>query len=48
MGAGGTPAHEGFEQWALLDQVLATPTWTDVRDLAVRHPVLLTVGLARA
>jgi CHAT domain-containing protein/tetratricopeptide (TPR) repeat protein len=42
MGAGGTSGHEGFEQWALLDQVLATPAWTDVRDLAVRHPVLLT------
>jgi CHAT domain-containing protein len=42
MGAAGTSAHEGSEQWALLDQVLAKPTWTDVRYLAVRHSVLLT------
>jgi CHAT domain-containing protein/tetratricopeptide (TPR) repeat protein len=42
MGAADTPADEGVELGAFLDRALALESWTEVRDLAVRHPVLLT------
>jgi hypothetical protein len=42
MGASGIPGQEGVELEALLDLVLAVRSWTEVRDLAVRHPALLT------
>ena len=42
MGAAATPADEGVELGAFLDLALALESWTEVRDLAVRHPVLLT------
>jgi hypothetical protein len=43
MGASDIPGQEGVELEALLDLVLAVRSWTEVRDLAVRHPALLTV-----
>src|ERR1700726_1220501 len=42
MGAADISGDEGVELGALLDLVLAVPSWTEVRDLAVRHPALLT------
>lgn len=42
LGPADISGREGVELGALLDLVLAVPSWTEVRDLAVRHPALLT------
>jgi hypothetical protein len=39
---GNTRARKGEELTELLDRALAVPTWTEVRDLAIGHPVMLT------